>query len=53
MSLILAFTLLAHVNVRTDLSIGTPVAIPCQAPGVIGSTLVLVGTVSVFCDWVR
>ena len=27
--------------------------LPCQAPGVIGSTLGLVGPVSVFCDWVR
>ena len=34
-----------------DLNIGTPVA--CQAPGVIGSALGLVGPVSVYCDWVR
>ena len=27
--------------------------LPCQAPGVIGSALGLVGPVSVFCDWVR
>ena len=27
--------------------------LPCQAPGVIGSVLGLVGTVSVYCDWVR
>ena len=27
--------------------------LPCQAPGVIGSALGLVGTVSVYCDWVR
>ena len=27
--------------------------LPCQAPGVIGSTLGLVGPVSVYCDWVR
>ena len=26
---------------------------PCQAAGVIGSALGLVGLVSVFCDWVR
>ena len=25
----------------------------CQAPGVIGSVLGLVGPVSVYCDWVR
>ena len=27
--------------------------IPCQAPGVIGSALGLVGPVSVYCEWVR
>ena len=27
--------------------------LPCQAPGVIGSALGLVGPVSVYCDWVR
>ena len=27
--------------------------LPCQAPGVIGSSLELVGPVSVYCDWVR
>ena len=27
--------------------------LPCQAPGVIGSVLGLVGPVSVYCDWVR
>ena len=27
--------------------------LPCQASGVIGSALVLVGPVSVYCDWVR
>ena len=27
--------------------------LPCQAPGVIGSVLALVGPVSVYCDWVR
>ena len=27
--------------------------LPCQAPGVIGSALGLVGQVSVYCDWVR
>ena len=37
----------------SDFKIGTPVAIPCQAPGVIGSALGLVGPVSVYCDWVR
>ena len=26
--------------------------LPCQAPGVTGSALGLVGTVSVYCDWV-
>ena len=27
--------------------------LPCQAPGVVGSVLGLVGPVSVYCDWVR
>ena len=27
--------------------------LPCQAPGVKGSALGLVGPVSVYCDWVR
>ena len=27
--------------------------LPCQAPGVVGSALGLVGPVSVYCDWVR
>ena len=27
--------------------------LPCQAPGVIGSALGLVGSVSVYCDWMR
>ena len=27
--------------------------LPCQAPGIIGSALGLVGPVSVYCDWVR
>ena len=27
--------------------------VPCQAPGVTGSVLGLVGLVSVYCDWVR
>ena len=27
--------------------------LPCQAPGVIGSALGLVGPASVYCDWVR
>ena len=27
--------------------------LPCQAPGVMGSALGLVGPVSVYCDWVR
>ena len=27
--------------------------LPCQAPGVIGSALRVVGPVSVYCDWVR
>ena len=27
--------------------------LPCQAPGIIGSAIGLVGTVSVYCDWVR
>ena len=27
--------------------------LPCQAPGVIGSALGLVGPVSVYCDWMR
>ena len=37
----------------SDLNLGTPVAIPCQAPGVIGLVLGLVGPVGVYCDWVR
>ena len=37
----------------SDLNIGTPVGLPCQAPGVIGSALGLVGPMSVYCDWVR
>ena len=37
----------------SDLKIGTPVAIPCRAPGDIGSVLGLVGPVSVYCAWVR
>ena len=36
----------------SDSKIGTPVA-PCQAPGVRGTALGLVGPVSVYCDWVR
>ena len=35
-----------------DLKIGTPV-LPCQAPGIIGSVLGLVGPVSVYCDRVK
>ena len=27
--------------------------LPCQAPGVLGSALGLVGPVSIYCDWVR
>ena len=27
--------------------------LPCQAPGVVGSALGLVGQVSVYCDWVK
>ena len=27
--------------------------LPCQAPGIIGSALGLVGRVSVYCDWMR
>ena len=30
-----------------------PQWLPCQAPGVIGSALGLVGPVSIYCDWVR
>ena len=37
-------------NHASDLKLGTP---PCQAPGVIGSALGLVGSVSVCCDWTR
>ena len=37
----------------SDSKIGTPVAIPWQAPGVIRSALGLVGPVSVYCDWMR
>ena len=39
-----------------DSRIGTLVAShtsDCQAPGIIGSALGLVGPVSVYCDWVR
>ena len=39
----------SHTN---DLKIGTPV-LPCQALGVLGSALGLIGLVSVYCDWVR
>ena len=38
---------LSHTS---DLKLDTPVAIPCQAPGSIGSVLGLVGLVSVYCD---
>ena len=44
------FTGSSHTS---DFKIGTPVAVPCQAPGGIGSALGLVGPVSVYCDWVR
>ena len=27
--------------------------LPCQAPGVMGSVLGLVGPMSVYCDWAR
>ena len=27
--------------------------LPCQVPGIIGSSLGLVGPVSAYCDWVR
>ena len=27
--------------------------LPCQAPGITGSALGLVGPLSVYCDWVR
>ena len=37
----------------SDSKIGTPEASPHQAPGVIGSALELVSSVSVCCDWVR
>ena len=36
----------------SDFKIGTQ-WLPCQAPGIIGSALGLVGPVSVYCDWVR
>ena len=37
----------------SDLEIGTALQwLPCQAPGIIGSALGLVG-LSVYCDWVR
>ena len=36
----------------SHLKTGAPV-LPCQAPGVIGSALGLVGPLSVYCDWVR
>ena len=37
----------------SDFKVGIPVWLPCQAPGVIGPALGLVGPVSVYCDWVR
>ena len=40
------FSGLSHTS---DFKIGTP-RLPCQAPGIIGSALGLVGPVSVFCD---
>ena len=40
-------------NHTGDLKISTPVAIPCQTPGIIGSALGLVDAVSVYCDLVR
>ena len=43
------FSGLSHTS---DLTIGTPV-LPCQALGIIGSALGLVGPMSVYCDWVR
>ena len=43
------FSRWSHIS---GFKISTPVA-TCLAPGVIGSALVLVGPVSVYCDWVR
>ena len=36
---------------HTDFKTGSPQWLPCQAPGVIGSALGLVGPVSVYCGW--
>ena len=43
-------------SVSSDIPVTSKLALqwlPCQAPGVIGSVLGLVGPVSVHCDWVR
>ena len=38
----------------SDFKFGAPVTrLPCQAPGVEGLVLGLVGPVSVYCDWMR
>ena len=36
----------------SDIKIGTPVS-TCQAPGIVGSSLGLVGPAVIYCDWVR
>ena len=38
---------------KSTLSLSLSLSLHCQAPGVIGSALGLVGPVSVYCDWVR
>ena len=44
---------LSRIFLRSSHTNDSPVAIPCQAPGVIASALGLVGPVSVYCNWVR
>ena len=44
---------LALLSHRWDLSARCRLWLPCQAPGDIGSALGLVGSVSIYCDWVR
>ena len=40
-------------SLTSDLKKMAPQWLPCQAPGIIGSALGLVGPVSVYCDCVR
>ena len=50
---VLAMDLFSRSSHTSDLDVGTPVAILCQAPGAIGSALELVGPASVYGDWMR